>query len=124
MMLQPLSILRKWDSVSLKKAVRTFFPSNCNFSGNIEPIIFCFSLKSQSVSLSGRLVIKLIPFFSQVWLSVFCAFSSRNSTWYFKRSFCILINNQPTLSKVFSKINFTIVDYLAFPSFKCIWNHV
>ena len=42
MMLQPFSILRKWNSASLKKAVRTFFPSNCNFSGNIEPIIFCF----------------------------------------------------------------------------------
>ena len=63
MMLQPLSILRKCDGVSLKKAVRTFSPSNFIFSGNIEPIIFCFSLNSQSVSLSGILVIKLIPFF-------------------------------------------------------------
>ena len=39
MMLQPLSIMRKWNSASLKKAVRTFFQSNCNFSGNTEPII-------------------------------------------------------------------------------------
>ena len=46
MMLQPFLILRKWNNDLLKKAVRTFFPSNCNFSGNIEPIIvFLFKAK-------------------------------------------------------------------------------
>ena len=70
MMLQPLLILRKWDSVSLKKAVRTFFSVNLP---EISTNNFCFSLKSQSVSLSGRLVIKLIPFFPGM-VSVFRAF--------------------------------------------------
>ena len=62
MMLQLFSILMSWNNDSLKKAVRTFFPSNCNFSVNIEPIIVCFSSMPQSVLPPGRFLTKEIQF--------------------------------------------------------------
>ena len=46
----------------IEKGGSNFFPSNCNFSVNIEPIIVCFSSMPQSVLPPGRFLTKEIQF--------------------------------------------------------------
>ena len=78
--LKPLSALRIKSSTLFVLRVRQFFPSNCNFSGNIELNTSCLSAKSTDFIALGRFLKKCIKSFnpSSLSLSASLLFASSN----------------------------------------------